>query len=261
MRETYAVTILARKAKHLRKQTGNLRLRSELDKGIAADKLILSAIYRPTKMLLYQPIVMVLSLMTAMVYGYLYLLFTTFPIVFIDQYNFSIGESGLTYLGLGIGNTIGLFVFGLTSDKHIKAKAANGEAQPEHRLLLMMFGAPLIPAGLLWYGWSAQAKTQWIVPILGTGIFGIGLTLVFLPILTYLVDAYTVHAASSLAANTVLRSIVGAVLPLAGRDMYARLGLGWGNSTLAFIAVAFCPVPWGLYVYGQRLRERFSYVT
>lgn len=261
MRETYAVTILARKAERLRKQTGNTSLRSELDKGVAPKPLFLSAISRPTKMLLFQPIVMVLSVMTALVYGYLYLLFTTFPTVFIDQYDFSIGESGLTYLGLGIGNTIGLVIFGITSDKFIKAKAAKGEALPEHRLMTMVFGAPAIPIGLFWYGWSAQAKTHWIVPILGTSLFGIGLTTVFLPILTYLVDAYTAHAASALAANTVLRSIVGAVLPLAGRSMYAHLGFGWGNSLLAFIAVAFCPVPWALYVYGQKLRERFTYVT
>ncbi len=261
MRETYAVTILARKAKRLRMETGDTSLRSALDKGITPKPLFFSAICRPTKMLLFQPIVMVLSVMTALVYGYLYLLFTTFPTVFIDQYGFSIGESGLAYLGLGLGNTIGLVIFGMTSDKYIKAKAAKGEALPEHRLMIMTFGAPAIPIGLFWYGWSAQTKTHWIVPILGTGLFGMGLTTVFLPIITYLVDAYTAHAASALAANTVLRSIVGAVLPLAGRSMYAHLGFGWGNSLLAFIAVAFCPVPWALYVYGQRLRERFTYVT
>lgn len=46
---------------------------------------------------------------------------------------------------------------------------------------------------------------------------------------TYLVDAFTIHAASAMAANTVLRSIFGAVLPLCGLKMYAKLGLGWGN--------------------------------
>jgi len=29
----------------------------------------------------------------------------------------------------------------------------------------------LIPS---WYGWSAQAKLHWIMPIIGTGIFGFG---------------------------------------------------------------------------------------
>lgn len=75
-----------------------------------------------------------------------------------------------------------------------------------------------------------------------------------MPISTYLVDAYTLHAASALAANTVLRSLVGAILPLAGPSMYAALGLGWGNSLLAFIALAMCPIPVFFYKYGERIR-------
>ena len=75
-----------------------------------------------------------------------------------------------------------------------------------------------------------------------------------MPVQTYLVDAFTVHAASATAANTVLRSLVGALLPLAGPKMYDTLGLGWGNSLLAFIALAMCPMPWIFYRYGERIR-------
>lgn len=71
---------------------------------------------------------------------------------------------------------------------------------------------------------------------------------------TYLVDAYTVYAASAMAANTVFRSLAGAVLPLAGGKMYETLGLGWGNSLLAFIALALSPLPIVFYKYGERIR-------
>lgn len=71
---------------------------------------------------------------------------------------------------------------------------------------------------------------------------------------TYLVDAYTIHAASAMAANTVFRSLAGAVLPLAGGKMYATLGLGWGNSLLGFIALAMSPLPFVFYKYGERIR-------
>lgn len=76
-----------------------------------------------------------------------------------------------------------------------------------------------------------------------------------MPISTYLVDAFTTYAASALAANTVLRSLVGALLPLAGQKMYATLGYGWGNSLLGFIALAMCPLPVVLYRYGERIRK------
>jgi hypothetical protein len=71
---------------------------------------------------------------------------------------------------------------------------------------------------------------------------------------TYLVDAYTVYAASAMAANTVFRSLVGALLPLAGSKMYQTLGLGWGNSLLGFIAVGMAPLPIFFYIYGERIR-------
>jgi hypothetical protein len=76
-----------------------------------------------------------------------------------------------------------------------------------------------------------------------------------LPIDTYLVDAYPMYAASSIGATTVFRSIVGAFLPLAGPPMYARLGLGWGNSVLAFIAVALIPIPLLFLKYGEAIRK------
>jgi hypothetical protein len=77
---------------------------------------------------------------------------------------------------------------------------------------------------------------------------------------TYLVDAFTIYAASALAANTILRSLVGALLPLCGQQMYQTLGIGWGNSLLAFIALAGCPVPLIFYIYGERIRKRYRVV-
>lgn len=72
---------------------------------------------------------------------------------------------------------------------------------------------------------------------------------------TYLVDAYTVYAASVMAASAILRCLIGALLPLAGSSMFDTLGVGWGNSVLGFISLAFLPVPFILYYYGERIRE------
>lgn len=72
--------------------------------------------------------------------------------------------------------------------------------------------------------------------------------------MTYLIDAYTIYAASVIAANTVLRSLLGALLPLAGPSMYKALGLGWGNSLLGFVALALVPLPFVFWRYGERIR-------
>lgn len=72
---------------------------------------------------------------------------------------------------------------------------------------------------------------------------------------TYLVDAFTTYAASAIAANTVLRSLLGALLPLAGPKMYQALGLGWGNSLLGFIGISLFPLALMFFKYGERIRQ------
>jgi hypothetical protein len=75
-----------------------------------------------------------------------------------------------------------------------------------------------------------------------------------MPANTYLVDVYTVHAASAMAANCVMRSVVAAILPLAGPKMYAKLGYGWASSVLGFVALLLLPIPLVFKKYGERMR-------
>jgi MFS family permease len=256
LRETNAAVLLSRKAARLRKETGNSALVSKMDRGLTPRQLFLRAIVRPTKLLILSPIVLLLALLCAFVFGLLFLLFTTFPAVFQEQYHFSAGISGLSYLGVGIGMTSSLAVFATLSDK--LQKASGPAAKPEERLKPMIWIMPLVPIGIFWYGWSADQETHWIVPIIGTFFFGFGVLWVIMPTQLYLVDVFGPEAAASaLAANVILRLLAGAFIPLAGPSLYASLGIGWGNSVLGFIGVAFLPVPLLFYRYGGWLRERF----
>jgi MFS family permease len=227
-----------------------------MDRGLGPRQLFLRAITRPTKLLILSPIVLLLSLLSAFVFGLLFLLFTTFPTVFEEQYHFSPGVSGLSYLGVGTGMAISLGVFATVSDK--LQKALGESPTPEGRLKPMAWVLPAVPTGIFWYGWTAEKQTHWILPIIGTFIFGFGFLWVTMPTQLYIVDAFGPEAAASaLAANVILRLLFAAFIPLAGPSLYAGLGLGWGNSVLGFIGVAFLPVPLLFYRYGGWLRERF----
>lgn len=103
LRESYAPRILQIKAARLRKETGNPSWRSKRDRGISPPALLKLSIVRPMKMLLLSPIVFLLSLYMAIIYGYLYLLFTTMSDIFHNTYHFSSSNVGLAYLGLGVG--------------------------------------------------------------------------------------------------------------------------------------------------------------
>lgn len=183
--ETYAPVLLERKTRRLRKETGSPALRSRLDNNLTPKEVFVRAITRPTKLLFLSPICALMSLYMAVVYGILYLLFTTFTFVFQEAYGFSESTVGLTYIGLGIGNFIGLAALGYSSDKVLKhlTEKNGGKGKPEYRLPPLIWGSPFIPAGLFVYGWTAQysSSIHWAVPLFGTLLVGIGfVTLMFL---------------------------------------------------------------------------------
>lgn len=80
---------------------------------------------------------------------------------------------------------------------------------------------------------------------------------VYMPIQTYVIDCYAGYAASANATLMATRSLLGALLPLAGPAMFEALGLGWGNSLLGFLALAFVPIPIIFTRYGKVIRERW----
>ncbi|KAL3452704.1 major facilitator superfamily domain-containing protein [Aspergillus insuetus] len=261
--ETYAPTLLARKAARLRKETGNEGYRSQLDDGIPSRQRFRQALVRPTRMLLFSPIVAAMCIYIAVLYGLLYILFTTFAPVFQDQYEFSSGTSGLAFLGSGVGMLFGLLYAGILSDRAVKMKLARDQQPtPEDRLpwSIVLPGSLSIPAGLFIYGWATDQKIHWMLPEFGNAVTGFGMILILMGVQTYLVDAFTVHAASAIAACTILRSLAGGLIPLGGLQLYDALGLGWGNSLLGFIALALAPIPVVFRVFGERLggRERVT---
>lgn len=264
IRETYAVVLLEKRTQRQGYETASHVFQFQLSLRSGHRRLIWHNILRPTKLLLYSPVVLCISIYVGIVFGYLYLLFTTFPSVFGGQYGFSLGHLDLTYLGLGIGSFLGLAITGFTSDRILQGKSIPNEdgsprqLKPEYRILLLVYLAPLVPAGFFIYGWAAEYRVHFVIPILGTTLIGMGGAAVFTAVSTYLVDSFTIHATSALAANTLIRSTVGAVLPLAGPKMYKSLGLGWGNTILGLIAMIFLPLPWVLYKHGQFLRKKFN---
>src|SRR5436190_23373856 len=77
----------------------------------------------------------------------------------------------------------------------------------------------------------------------------------------YLIDSYTIFAASVLAANSVLRSCFGAGFPLFTSYMYKNLGIHWASSIPAFLALACVPFPFLFYKYGPAIRERCKFAS
>ncbi|THY81901.1 hypothetical protein D6C93_09393 [Aureobasidium pullulans] len=224
---------------------------------------LLAAVALPWKMIFNTPIVSLLCLYAAFVYGLLYLLLTTITQVFVEVYGWSLGKSGLAYLGLGVGFLLGVAIVGGTANRLV-VKAAqnnNGILIPEKRLLPCIWFSFLIPVSFFWYGFTAAHDTHWALPICGLAPFAIGMIGVFLPIQTYLIDAAPKYGACSTAALASSRNVVGTFLPLAGPHLYKTLGVDWGNFTLGCIAVLLIPIPALIYRYGAVLRKKTPWMT
>ncbi|KAJ6446648.1 multidrug resistance protein [Purpureocillium lavendulum] len=257
--ETYAPRILSRKAKHARKQTG-LMYKTQYDDDRGMARILRRRLVLPLIMLISHPAVLAPSIYRAYLYGVMYLVLSTFPQVWSGTYGMDKGTASLNYLSLGVGFMIGLQISHPLIDKlyaRYKVVYNKEEGCPEWRVPPMAIGSILAPAGLFIYGWTAQARIHWAVPNVGCALLAVGLIVAFQSAQAYVVDAYSArHAASAAAVGAFLRTMCGFGFPLFAPAMYDALGLGWGNSLLAFATLGLAVAsPLLLWCYGERLRR------
>ncbi|OLN91709.1 Caffeine resistance protein 5 [Colletotrichum chlorophyti] len=260
--ETSASNILYRRTKRLRKLTGNSKLICESERAVlsmSGKDVVKMTLIRPFTLNFTEPMVFLLNLYIALVYGLLYIWFESFPLVFGEVYHFNIGLQGLTFLGILMGSLVALMPYFWYMHNYVEPQFdGNGDIQPEKRLPPAFVGAFCIPICLFWFGWTARTDVHWIIPIIGSGFFSVGTVLLFNPVLNYLPDAYPSTAASVLAGNDLFRSSFGSGFPLFANALYNRLGINWASSLLAFIAILFIPIPFVLYKVGAKLRKNYS---
>ncbi|KAJ5665625.1 uncharacterized protein N7477_008073 [Penicillium maclennaniae] len=248
LHETYPPVVLIQKATELRRRTKNWGIHAKQEE-IEVDfrELLSKNFSRPFKILFTEPIVLSLSIYMAFLYGLLYLFLTAYPIVFQKIHGMEKGVSGLPYLGL--------------------LDANNGIPIPEWRLPPAIVGSVAFAGGLFWFGWSGfTADIHWIVPTLSGVLIGFGLLCIFMQAFNYIIDSYlllmainnvSLSAASALAANSILRSLAGAVFP-SFRHLH---GVNWASTLLGCVAALLIPLPILFYLYGPKLRVRSNFAT
>lgn len=172
--ETYKKTILLRRAK---------RLSIPIPPGpTPAQKLkflLTITLLRPLHMLVTEPIVGFMSIYTAFNFSVLFAFFAAFPYVFQSVYSFSIEQSGLVFLAVGIGCGLALLTCALCDryfyQPRVRASVAegkNGVVMPEYRLYPALMGCFGMPISLFWFGWSARSDVSWASSVIAAIPFG-----------------------------------------------------------------------------------------
>ncbi|KIJ49827.1 hypothetical protein M422DRAFT_246196 [Sphaerobolus stellatus SS14] len=264
LRETYAPVLLERRACKIRVSMGlgpndKARVRTIYDTDERKWKAILvSALTRPFVMFYCEPIIQLLGIYMAFIYGSLiYIVLVTLPDIYGVIYGQAPGIAGLHYIALGIGLVSATQINGRFLSRiyrHFTEKNG-GAGRPEYNLPSMFVGAFLLPAGLLINGWTAENHVYWIVPDIGILFIGAGMIIIFISIQTYIIHAFTLYAASALAAAAFLRSLAGFGFPLFAPAMYKSLGYGKGDTILAACAIILgWPAPFLFWSYGEKIR-------
>lgn len=261
--ESHHPIILANKAEELRRRTGNWGIRAAHEEvNLSFREIAENNLTRPLVLLFTEPILFLVTLYVAFVYGILYLCLTAYPIIFSGGYGWRGGLVYLPYIGMCVGQ-VSACMWVLYCEKSYKAKvvANNGKPVPEARLPAMIPGAIAFPIGLLWLCWTGNYpdKVPWPAPAVSGLFIGFGILSIFLPSLNYIIDSYLIYAASAMAANSLFRSIFGAVFPLFATYMFNGMGVNWAGLLLGLFAVALAPVPFLFVKYGKRIRAKSKF--
>lgn len=261
--ETAHNELLRLKAETLRRRTGNWGIQSASENiSLSLKEICVNNILRPIKMLLVEPILFLITLYNAFIYGLLYLFLTAIPLIFQGEYRWSSGVAELPYISMFIGILVGSLLCLAFSNRYLKAMIKNnGKPVPEERLPPMVVGGVFFAGGIFWLGWGGDfpERIHWMVPTVGAAFIGIGLILIFLPCMNYIIDCYLFLAASALAGNTLLRSIFGGVFPLFARQMFVNMHIKWAATLLGCVSVVLIPVPVLFYIYGRKIRDKSRY--
>jgi MFS transporter, DHA1 family, multidrug resistance protein len=259
LHETSPRIILLRKARNLRKTSGNEALETryaddKVDFGILLQKYLL----RPLKIFWTELILVILTVYLTFVYGTLYLSYQMFPISF-RQRGWSSVSSNLPFGAVALGILAAWGLFSMFTLTWYRRKRVRQGATPEDRLPPMILGGAILPGALLWFGWSESV--HWMSQACACFFVGMSLQLIFMAGVVYIVDVYGANSNCAMSIQVVFRSLAAASFPLWSPPMYRNLGVPWSATLLACVAALLLPFPLLFMRVGPRVRHNSKYAA
>lgn len=152
LRETYPPCLLTAKAALLRQQTGNWSLHAKQERvGVDLRELVEKYFTRPLRMLITEPIILLVSMYMSFIYGLVYALLEAYPYVFEEIYGMQPGISGLPFISLIIGQILACCFILSQHATYAKRLTENKNVSvPEWRLRPTLLGAPVFTIGIFW---------------------------------------------------------------------------------------------------------------
>ncbi|KEY82127.1 MFS multidrug transporter [Aspergillus fumigatus] len=262
IRESRPSLLLAREVAQLRKAS-----KVESLEGVNPDhtpdlhSFVRLALSRPVLLFFTEPIVFIVSMISAISIALVYLFTEALPPIY-ESFGFSPRQASLPFVAIGVGLSLGLLTrfFDLyIIDQH---RQQGRVLLPEHKLLGLWLGTPILAGGLWVFAWTIPPGVKdlhWSVSVIALLLVGYSLTELDYVLGGYLTDSYLSYASSGFSALSFLRSILSAVFPLVSPHLFSALGANLAVTVLAAMATIFCIVPPLFTRYGEKLRARSAF--
>lgn len=188
MPETYAPVLLRQRASRLSQVTGQVyKTAMDLRQPLTFQSLARKALILPWALLFREPIVLILTVYMAVIYGTLYLCFAAFPIVFQEMRGWNPGVGGLAFMGVLVGILLGVAIIVYDNKRYSRLhEQTGGFVPPEERLPTVILGGVFAVGGLAWFAATVGPSVPWPAPVTAGIPFGIGFILIFMSCINYL---------------------------------------------------------------------------
>lgn len=259
-KETRGGVILSKAAAKKRKETGDDKFYCLHEKDVQAKTWKMrftETVGRPAWMLCTEPIVLTTALFDGLNYMVIYAFILGFALVYGNVYGWSNGNEELPLVASLTGSILAFFCLPLQQawERRSIRRSPDGELVPEERLFWLVV-SPLFPVALFWFAWTAVPGVHWISSVLAIGLVGFVSHIIFYAVSDYTVAAYSLYAASAVGAQSLMREVLSGSFTLFVVQTYENLGYQWASSLWGFLAVVVAAVPFALYFFGHRLREK-----
>ncbi|KXS95818.1 hypothetical protein AC578_6268 [Pseudocercospora eumusae] len=256
--ETRGGVTLAKRAKMLRKFLNDERFVSpdEIETPSLKSMLKASSV-KAFRMLATEPVVFAFGLWIAFCWFVVFLFLSVIPITFSEKRGWAEGVSGLPYISLAIGTTLGWAAHHLQMRKYEKiVDDPDVVATPEHRLYGAMYGAVWFPIGLFIYSFTQYGYIPWIAPTIALAPIAFGIYFVFESTYSFTADCYGDSSSSAIAGQGFMRNTLGAVSPLFASAFFHNVGSQYAGLILALVGTGLSMIAFVMFKFGPQLRAR-----
>jgi len=254
VQETRGHVLLARRAKKLRKSTGDDRYQAAFRPNMR--ELIWISLTRPLHLLFTEPVVASISLWIGFAWGVLFGLIESVGLVFGTLYGFNAGEKGLVFSSVVIGTIIGFI--GNLYQEYLYAQNVR-RFGPEARLYAACVAGIGFSIGSFIYAWTSFSYVHWTAPCIGLAVISASIYTIYLASFSYLADSYLIYASSALSGQSLVRNLMATAFPLFAPQMYVKMNFRWASTLLGLLAGGLAPIPIILFFWGPKIRARSKF--